>query len=596
MAQVNRSNQARLVRIDRWLGLNENQDGETMLELGEAAVMRNWRITREGSLQVRPGYGPVCTLTQGQPVLGLWTGWVGGVEYVMALCGGHVWAMTPGVAHWTARDLGQAAGEHAFFFGFAQKVYLLTGAGYYCWDGESEAIQTVEGYVPLVASATPPEGGGTLLEGVNLLTGKRRQRFSPDGSATVFQLTETEIDEVLSVEGTDQTWTADTAKGTVTFQSAPAKGVDTVTITWKKGEGDRALVAGMKFAEFFNGQNDTRVFLYGDGTHTAIYSGLDENGVPSAAYFPALNSMAVDSANTPITAMVRHYDRLITFKSDGAFSTAYSTLTLDDGTTTAAFYTAPLNREIGCAAPGQARLVDNNPRTLHGRSVYQWALATGAARDERNAKRISDRVEQTLAGFDLAHCVTFDDNQRQEYYILWGDQALIHNYGNDAWYYYTNLPARSMAAWGGDVYFGTGDGRIMHLSRAYRNDDLAEIDAWWESGAMDLGKDWKKKFSGVMWIALKPENQTRVSVSAQSDLRSDYPQRVLVSGFATLVNVDFAHWSFGTNRKPRVRRVRIRVKGATYYKLIFSSRSASATATVLSASLQAMDTAKVRTR
>ena len=41
MAQVNRSNQARLVRIDRWLGLNENQDGETMLELGEASLMRN---------------------------------------------------------------------------------------------------------------------------------------------------------------------------------------------------------------------------------------------------------------------------------------------------------------------------------------------------------------------------------------------------------------------------------------------------------------------------------------------------------------------------------------------------------------------------
>ena len=594
MAQVDQTSRTRLVSIGPFLGLNENQDGETMLKPGEAAVMRNWRVTREGSLQVRPGYAPMCTLAQDQEVKGLWTGWVGGSEYLLALCGGHVWALTPG--SWTPRDLGEAAGEHAFFFGFGQKAYLLTGAGYYGWDGGEGGFAPVEGYVPLVAAATPPEGGGTLLEQVNLLSGRRRQRFSPDGTAVTFQLSETDIGQVLSVEGTDIPWTADTQGGAVTFDSPPDQGVDCLTITWEKGGGDRALVERMKFAEFFNGQNDTRVFLYGDGTHTALYSGLDENGVPSAEYFPALNSMAVDSANTPITAMVRHYDRLITFKTSGAFSTAYTTQTLPDGSVIPAFTTAPLNREIGCAAPGQARLVDNNPRTLHGRSVYQWALASGAARDERNAKRISHRVEQTLGEFDLARCAVFDDEQRQEYYLLWGDKALVHHYGSDAWYCYTHFPARCMAAWGGEVYFGTPDGRIMHLSRSYRNDDLQPIDAWWESGAMDLGKDWKKKFSGTMWISLQPENQTRVEVGVQSDLRSAYPRQLLVSGFATLVNVDFAHWSFGTNRKPRVRRVRIRVKGATYYKLIFASHSASATATVLSAAIQAMDTAKVRAR
>ena len=61
---------------------------------------------------------------------------------------------------------------------------------------DGSTLTAVEGYVPLVAAAAPPEGGGTLLERVNLLNGKRRVQFSPDGAATVFHLPETNIDEV----------------------------------------------------------------------------------------------------------------------------------------------------------------------------------------------------------------------------------------------------------------------------------------------------------------------------------------------------------------------------------------------------------------
>ncbi len=592
MARIQGTLGRKLFRIDKWLGLNENQDGETMLRMGEAAVMRNWRITREGSLQIRPGYAPMCTLTAGAPVKGLWTGYVAGSLHTLALCGGHVWDLKPGGAGWSAVDLGAVQGEDAFFFGFSQRVYLLTGTEYYRWDGT--ALSVVAGYIPLVACTTPPEGGGVLLEGVNKLNGTRRQRFSPDGAAQTFLFIETGIDEVLSVQGTELTWTADCAAGTVTFASPPAQGVDTITVTWRKGTGDRGKICSMRFAEFYNGQSDTRVFLYGDGTNAALYSGLDEHGSPSAEYFPDLNVMAVDSENTPITAMVRHYDRLITFKTDGAFSTGYDTMTLDDGTAAAAFYTAPLNREIGCAAPGQARLVNNNPRTLFGRAVYEWSLVYGASRDERNAQRISDRVEQTLNTFDLNQALTFDDEERQEFYILWAGQALIHHYGNSTWYYYDHFPARSMTCRGGEVYFGGEDGRLMHFSRAYRNDDLEEIPAYWESGAMDFEQDWRRKHSGVLWVSLKPESQTNVCVTVQSNLKSQYPVKRLVSGFATMVNVDFAHWSFGTNRKPQVRRVRLKVKKATFYKLVFSSQSASATATILAADIQIRYTGAVR--
>ena len=41
-----------------------------------------------------------------------------------------------------------------------------------------------------------------------------------------------------------------------------------------------------------------------------------------------------------------------------------------------------------------------------------------------------------------------------------------------------------------------------------------------------------------------------------------------------------------TNRKPQVKRLKIKVKKAVFYKLIFKSKSSSATATVLETDIQ----------
>ena len=591
MASIVSTSQTKIYQIKAWLGLNESPDGDTHMKLGEAAAMRNFRITAENHLQIRPGYGPVCTLSEGNKVQGMWTGYVKGVFRIMAACGGHLWELD--VAGGTAADKGEIDDSQTFFFGFSEKLYILTGAEYYAWDGENPAAP-VEGYIPIVATAVPPEGGGTILEQINLLTGKKRAQFSPDGEGKTFQLSETEIDEVLSVEGTDIEYTTDTAKGTVTFTTAPEKGVNTLTITWRKGDGTRADVTGMRYAELFNGEADSRVFLYGNDTNKAIYSGLDDNGKPTAEYFPAMNELAVDSANTPITAMIRHYDRLLIFKPDSAYNCSYSTITLDGNVTTAAFYVASLNRSVGNSAPGQAVLVQNAARTVFGRSVYDWSLAANSARDERNAKIISDRVATRLAGLDMTRAFCFDDDWNQEYYIFCDNQAIVHNYQNDTWYYYTNMPVSCVVSIKEALYFGTPDGRVMEFSRKYRNDDKQDIDAYWESGSMDFDMDWRRKYSSHIWVCMKPESQALVYVTAESNRKSDYPDKMIASSLSTFVNVNFNHWSFATNRKPQLIRAKLKVKKATYYKLIIYSVSASATATILSADIQVRYTGNVK--
>lgn len=592
MAQIRVDTTEKITSIKTWLGLNESPDGDVHLKPGEASIMENFQITREGHLKLRPGYSQLCTLSNGNPVRALWTGFVNGNEKYMAVCGGHLWDVD--LNNGTASDCGSIEDGPSHLFGFSNKLYILSGQEYYCWNGTDE-VAPVEGYIPTVVTATAPAGGGTLLQDVNKLTGKKRQQFSPDGEATEFFLVETELDEIISVEGTDISYTSDLTAGKITFESAPEKGVNTITITWRKGEGDREKVTKMRFSEFYNGGSDGRVFLYGDGSNQAIYSGLDENGKPSAEYFPDLNVLAAGEENTPITGMIRHYDRLLVFTSSSAYSAQYSSITLADGRVSAAFYVDTLNREIGCTVPGQLLLVENNARTIFRSSIYDWALITTSTRDERNAKRVSDKVTTTMSEFaENGNLSVYDDNSRQEYYIFCNGKAIVQNYGNKAWYVYTDFPALCMMMRGEERYFGTANGEIMHLSQTYRSSNGKNINAVWESGSMAFDQNYREKHSSFIWIVMKPELQSRVTVIAESDRYANYVQKILSSNVANFLHVNFNHWSFATNQNPKTQRAMIKVKRATFYKLIFRSNSASSSVTILAADIQSRNGAIVK--
>ena len=603
MATIAANSSISVLKIKEFLGLNQNPDGDTNIKTGELSELRNFKITRDKHLQVRPGTKTVVALrdawdtwaasneptTEEPRFCGSWYGKVGEEYHVIAAFGGVLFDVDP--ANATAAPIGTCTQDETSFFGFEGKVYLLNGHEYLCWDGGAESqFAEVEPYVPTVLSAATPLGAGVSLENVNRLTNKRKAKYSPDGTATVFYLPEAEISAVLSIEGTDITYSTDAAKGAVTFSSAPAAGVNTLTFTYTKGEGAKEEVTKMRFAELFNGATDSRVFLYGDGSNKTIYSGVNnDTGKPSAAYFPDLYEASVGEANTPITAMIRHYARLLVFKSASAWSLQYEVTSLATGAVTAAFYVTPVNRQIGNAAPGQVQLLENNPLTLFEKSVYQWRATSSSGNitaDNRNASRVSDRVAVTLSGFDFAKTKTFNRISESEYWFLYGGTALILNYASDAWYEYTNMPFVDMLEVSGDVYGFAEDGRCIHVHRRYRNDDGADIDAYAATGAMDFDKDWLLKYSPMIFVALQPEAGARIVVTVETNRRSDYPEKTVSAGLSTFSHVNFAHFSFGTNRKPQVTRVKMKVKKATFYKLIYKSCSASATATVLETDVQ----------
>lgn len=693
VATIKGSLDERVFRILQWKGVNESPDGDVKLETGEAALMRNFRVTRDGNLQKRPGSDlltGVCRsyrLDHGEPetarsdvkycsqlklypaaeagadgyvhpsgtevyvdietaadhvgwywfhskhevwrlvsceetdtgfdwtmervrcvpsdttettVRMLWSGRVDGRETLLAACDGRLWELHDGTDRVKTELAALDTSGTVSAFGFGGKVWILNGKKYYCYDGT--AVTEPEGYRPLVSVSIPAAGGGTLLEQVNKLTPARRVWLSPDGTATTFPLPEKDLESVdwvkVRADGSEPEYTADLSLGTVTFTAAPATGVNSVEIGYSVKTDFRDQVEAMTFAEIFNGANDNRVFLYGDGTNRAIYSGLDYDGNPRADYFPDMNVLTVGAENTPVTALCRHYTRLLCFKTDSCYSVQYSVTMLADGTTTPTYYSVPVHRDIGNAAPGQVRLVENWPRSLHGSACWEWktdAYTVAAGADERKVRRISDRVGQSLRDYDLASCVCFDDDYRQEYYICEENRMLVHNYGPaDAWYAYDGITATAMAVFRGELLYGDPEGRVNRFDYGFRTDNGETISCRWESGSMPFDREWARKYSAMLWVGIKPEGKNAVWVTLMSDRKSLYTEKIVSSGLMTFASADFRKWSFNTNRLPHQRRRKIKAKKFVFYKLVFHTEDPLTTVTILDADIRVRYTGYAR--
>lgn len=599
MAQITGAQNERVFTIQKWLGLHENPDGDTKLKMGEAAVMRNWRVTRDGNLQKRPGTREVLHIGD-TPVLSVWTGFVAGVERVMAICGKSLYSCRENGA-WSAQAVGSWAEEtsvEAHMFGFSDKLWVLTGGGYYCWDGTS--FGSVEGYVPLVAMTIGPEGstsGGELLEQVNKLTGKRRAWLSPNGTGTVFHLPDSypiqAVDYVKDL-GTDTvldpaTYTVDLTARTVTFQTSPAESTNSLEVGWHVAENFRAEIVGKLRSEIFNGSQDTRVFLYGDGPD-AIYSDLDYTGQARADYFPDQNVVRVGTSNTPITGLVRQYSSLVAFKPNETWNISFGQVENAVGDLIPGYYVTPVNKSLGHSSlRAGVQLVLNDPISITGSDLYEWVPNRGGnlTRDERQAKRVSDRVHESLREFDLDKLTsrdglrwvrTFDDNYHQEYYLFTDEgQALVWNYAADAWYRYEDFPMYRPFSYLGELYYGSTAGGIQHVSTDYHYDKIADgavkaIDCYWESGSMSFGADYQRKYAAMLWIGIKPETKGEVWVTVETDKNASYQEKVASSRLFGFDSMDFEDFTFETNRKPQIKRLKIKAKKFVFYNLVLKSR------------------------
>lgn len=571
-------------KIEKFLGLNEDTSGDTQLLLGESPSMPNYRLTENYKLRKREGYLQLFATLGVHNIQGMWYGKLAGTFYFLLACNGNVYKCN--LATGVNTSIGTLTDAKTSFFGFGTKVYMLNGNEYKSYDGTTFA--TVAGYVPLVATATPPAGGGTANEGINLLTGKKYQRFSGNAVATVYQVAETALTSVdaVWVDGVLKTVTTDYTVNLTTGVITPVPaakftlGVDNIDIYWTKGTGSRAEVTANFYAMFFGGQNDSRVFAYGDGTNRYYYTGLAA-GVPSAEYWPALNYREISTAEFAVTDIIRQYDRQLIYTNGGeTWYSYYNPITLTNGDVIADFPTFPLNNTVGNLAYGQAQLIQNNPFSIQN-GVHEW-VATNV-RDERNAVYKSKRVEPSLAAVDLTTAVTVDWEAKGEYWLAIGTDVWVYNYRLDKWYRFVTYDSIACFEIINDaLYFGTTNGQIMKFDASYRTDNGHLITSVWEMNFYDFHMEWLQKYLTEMWITLKPEDKSSVAITYQTDRSGDsdtYTARYNLTAFG---NVDFGDFTFLVNYNPQPFHFAIRADKFAFFKLFLTNAQLDEKLTVLS--------------
>jgi len=571
------------LKIEKFLGLNISNTGDTQIQLGESGDMTNFFITNDYKLRKMYGYKTFYDF--GQPVRGMYSTNLGGNEYLLIAVDGKLYYFTAielaDEANWDTlipHEIGSIPDTETSFFTFNKKVYILCGK-YMSWDGQT--LQEVEGYTPLVFINTPPAGGGLVYEELNILSSKKHQTFNGDGTSTVYHLAQKNIESVdkVTIGGDEQetsTYTVNTTNGTVTFNTAPAQGMDNVDIYWTLDDGTRDIIEDMRFGTIFGGDLDTRVFLYGneDCQNRTYYSGL-EDGEPSVEYFPASNFVDVGPSNFALTDLTRQYDRLLatTNRPEAYYMTIgleKLDVTLSDNSKTTRYVssvsTFPLNEIHGNFANGQGQLIDNNPVTFDKNALIMWKATN--VRDERNMEDISQKIRLDLINIDSRMIRSLDHQSENQLWFGANDVIYIYNYYNKT-YSRIKIPVylRHFADVDNSVYMGTNMGQVMKWGDQFDKFDDTLINAHWEMNFSDFGEAYRRKTMNRLWVLMQPQAKSSADIGYVTNRAASSSKKHIQYNIQVLDNVNFASFSFEMSTNPQPFRLKMKAKKFTNLKI-----------------------------
>jgi hypothetical protein len=567
-----------LVRIEQFPGVNKKET-ETLLKPGEASDSLNVLITDDLKPKKMYGYSRLFTALT-KPINGMWYGSLSGTNHFIFSCNGHIYEQNLSTHENT--DLGTVEDAYTSFFVSNNTVYILDGDDIYSWAG-SGSIASITGYIPTVVTASPPEGGGTLLEPINYLTGTKIQKFSPDGLAATFQLIEYDIDSVdlVTLNGVNLTvttdYTVDLVAGTITIVAgAPAEGTNSLEVKFTKTvAGDRDLIVTNKY---YGGVYYSRFWLFGNPSHlnTRYVSGVTMDGVSDPTYWPKFADS--DVGEYEITGICTQYDKQIIYTSgDAEASSWYSYVDSYTDETTGLeitqFPVKPINSQYGNEAKGQIKIIYNDPFTLW-KGVYQWD--SSAIVNEKDVKWVSEKIQKDLDALDLSTALTVDWPHKGLYWLCVGKKVWVLNYRVGAWYILelAHTPTCFIVA-DGEMYFGTSTGTIMKFSSTLGTHDGADINSYYDTGYMTFDKEFVEKEIWDMLIAIYAYTETHLDIFVSTDknanwvqIEPDNPVRYSLSNFSTW---DFSTFSFATNYSPQPFKRSPRLSGIGYAKFRFQS-------------------------
>lgn len=557
------------IRINKFLGLHECEQGESRLKSGESPRMKNLTVTPNYTLIQRDGWECIAdTSGEGRAVF---TGSVNGEDRVVWVVSDSVYSLENGVK--TLIGQLESTEGKVTVFPFDSKLYFLDGTKIKEWDGES--FGDIVPYVPTIAISCDYLGAGTSFEDANLLTDQKRQSFTPDGSHDTFQLAETDITSVDSVvlSGVVQTaskYTVNLEKGTVTFKTIPSVAdPNSIVITFTKASEGAGNIHRMTQALSYGGDNDTRVFLWGDAEYPSHirYSGV-YGGMSGMEYFPDLNFNRIGAGGN-ITSALRHYDKLLIFTENEAFQCWGETKSDVNGIEYTVYPMKTVSSQVGCASKAFAKLIDNKPVTLTHSGLYLWS--SSSIRDERNAEEIGERIRVGLKAFDTEKVSSFDRSATSEFYIWCGKKVYVYNYALDVFYYYEGFDAVDFSEdREGSLWFVRADGALCRLTED-KLDGGEAIEFYWETGYEEVcGLDTKNVHR--LEFELYPISTTSFSFVWVSEYMTSRNETLEIKyKVFDLSNICFDTFTFNTSVTPVRLHKRIKTKRTKGFKLMLKN-------------------------
>lgn len=267
------------------------------------------------------------------------------------------------------------------------KTYFAGSGIYKSFDGGK--FSDVEGYAPTTTIGRKPEGGGTVFEAVNMLTGKRINSFLGDGRSAEYWLDgKIDLTKPVTVKVSGQETSAYTKEnatrpgftgeyGKITFTEAPADGggIDNVLITFTAaGDFGADKIKNCRICSFFGLGNDSRVFLSGnpDFPNTDWYSG---NYAPE--YFPDTSYTEVGDDGAIMGYLKQYGEQIIIKEGDGgtiflrsAIQEESLNITGEETEKKTVFTVKEGITGVGAAAMGATEHINGDPVYLTNDGVY----------------------------------------------------------------------------------------------------------------------------------------------------------------------------------------------------------------------------------
>ena len=375
-------------------------------------------------------------------------------------------------------------------------------------------IASVNSYkIPtIVVLRHPSDGGGTMYEDINLLTGYRTEQFQDPqgaGSTQFLLMATTTPSDVKLWYLNNGNWTQDNtvtivqsgnkyyAKITTAHAVSQAPQGDNIRVTYSVTNSNGSKILNCTNHAFFSHGGLDQVFVTGNKDYPN-YVWYSDYGDPT--YFPDLNYIVVGSAGTRCKGFLNVGENLAVIKEQseqdsGVYfihETSITSKTVSTNTNTGSEsettqeYSYAVKRTssgVGAISNKCFSILQDEPLFLSPDGV-QGIVSTNTTSEKviRNRSRNVDK--RLLAEADLDKAISCVQNGY--YYIFINDHVYVFDSrhtasdrrGNTSYmyeaYYWDNVPATCVCAADDTIYFGTADGRICRFKNTGSMTDYSD--------------------------------------------------------------------------------------------------------------------------